>query len=167
MKFGSLDNMRITSSEPKYNLGISGKGLITSLGLKAKARPTKYKKSRYAIVNVSMKDLSKIIRGFERLTYKNYEMRRPKHDPTDSYFYLARNLAKFIMRYFVLNLGNYPVRTEMTGEKHIPISYIFSTDNNKPKEFLVDENLSQVCSTDKGESKTVIVDESYKEESKS
>ena len=40
-KFGSMDEMRITSSEPKDNLVRSGKGLITSLGIKAKARPTK------------------------------------------------------------------------------------------------------------------------------
>ena len=35
----------------------SGKGIITSLGIKAKARPKKYKKSRNAIVNFSMNDL--------------------------------------------------------------------------------------------------------------
>ena len=40
LKFGSLENMRITYSQPKDNLGISGKGLISSLGLKAKASPT-------------------------------------------------------------------------------------------------------------------------------
>ena len=53
LKIYSLDKMRITSSESKDNLGRSGKGLITSLGLKAKARPHKYKKARYAIGNVS------------------------------------------------------------------------------------------------------------------
>ena len=34
LKFGNLDDMETTSSEPKYDLEISGKGLITSLGLK-------------------------------------------------------------------------------------------------------------------------------------
>ena len=57
LKFYSLEKMRITSSEPKYNLGISGKGLITSLGIKAKEILKKYKNERYAIGNVSMKDL--------------------------------------------------------------------------------------------------------------
>ena len=33
LKFGSLDKMRITYSESKDNLGISVKGLITSLGI--------------------------------------------------------------------------------------------------------------------------------------
>ena len=46
LNFGSLDKMRITSSNQKYNLGISGKGLITSLGLKSKAGPKKYKKGK-------------------------------------------------------------------------------------------------------------------------
>ena len=42
LKFGSLDKMRITDSYPKiYILGDLGKGLITSLGLKAETRPNK------------------------------------------------------------------------------------------------------------------------------
>ena len=90
LKFNSMDKMRITSSESKDNLGISGKGLITSLGLKAKARPNKYKNARYAIGNFSKKDLSKIITELGKLPYKRYERRSPKHETTDSYFYLAR-----------------------------------------------------------------------------
>ena len=57
LKFDSLYKMIITSSEPKDNLGGSGKGLITSLGLRSKARPNKYKSSRYSIRNVSMRYL--------------------------------------------------------------------------------------------------------------
>ena len=41
LDFGSLDNMKITSSEPKEYLGISGKGLITSMCLK-NIRRSKY-----------------------------------------------------------------------------------------------------------------------------
>ena len=83
---------------------ISGKGLITFLGLKAKVRPHKYKKAKYAIGNVSKKDGSKIIREFEKLPYEIYEKNRPKHEPTYRYFYLARQLAKFTMRAGALNL---------------------------------------------------------------
>ena len=53
-----------------------------------------------------MKDLSNITREFEKLRYKSYDRRRPKHDPTDSYFYLARDIAKFMMRTDALNLDN-------------------------------------------------------------
>ena len=37
--FDSLNNMKITPSESKGKLERSGKGLITSLGFKAKVRP--------------------------------------------------------------------------------------------------------------------------------
>ena len=57
LKFDSLDKMRITSSESKVKSGRSGKGFITSLSLKSKTGPKKYKKARYAIKNVSKKDL--------------------------------------------------------------------------------------------------------------
>ena len=48
--------------------------MITSLSFKAKVRPQKYKKARYAIVNVRKKDLLKIIKEFEKI--ENYLMRR-------------------------------------------------------------------------------------------
>ena len=120
-----MEKMRITSSDPKNNLGRSGKGLITSLGLKYKARTKKYKKSRHAIGNVSNKDLSKMIRGFEKFPYKSYERRRSKHEPADSYFYLERHIEKFMMRADVINLHVYPVRTEITATKQIPILHVF------------------------------------------
>ena len=64
-KFDSLNKMETTSSESKGKLERSGKGLVTTLTLKTKARSEKYKKARYAIGNVSMKDLSKKIKEFE------------------------------------------------------------------------------------------------------
>ena len=45
-KFDSLNKMETTSSESKGKLGISGKGFITALSLKTKARPKKYKKGK-------------------------------------------------------------------------------------------------------------------------
>ena len=39
LKFDNLNKMKITSSESKRKLERSGKGLITSLGFKAKVRP--------------------------------------------------------------------------------------------------------------------------------
>ena len=64
-----------------------------------------------------MKDPSKIIREFENLSYNSYDRRRTKHDPTDSYFYLARQLETCMMRYDDLNSNVYPIITEMTGTK--------------------------------------------------
>ena len=71
--FDSLDNMKFTSSYSKGKLEISGMGLITSLCFKTKARSQKYKKARYAIGDVSHKDLSKIIREFEKFEKLPYE----------------------------------------------------------------------------------------------
>ena len=52
---------------------------------------------------VSMKELSKIIKEVYKLPYKIYERRRPKHEPTDSYFYVSRELAKCTMIADALN----------------------------------------------------------------
>ena len=60
-----------------------------------------------------MKELSKIIREFEKLSYKSYDRKGTKHEPTDSYFYLSGQLAKCMMRDDALNLDNYPLGTEM------------------------------------------------------
>ena len=67
LEFDNLDKARITCSESKNNLGLSGKGLITSLSIKVKASPKKYKKERYAVRNISKKYLTKIIREFDKL----------------------------------------------------------------------------------------------------
>ena len=60
--FDNLNKMETTSSESKVELERSGKGLVTALDLKTKERSKKYKKARYAIGNISMKDLSNKIR---------------------------------------------------------------------------------------------------------
>ena len=57
LDFGSMDKMRITSSEPKDNVGISEKGFNNSLGIKAKSGPKKLQNSRYSIKKFSMKYL--------------------------------------------------------------------------------------------------------------
>ena len=65
-EFDNLDKMETTSSESKVKMEGSGKWLVTTLALNTKARSTKYKKARYAIWNVSMKDLSNKIKEFEK-----------------------------------------------------------------------------------------------------
>ena len=107
--------LSIISSESKGKLERPGKGLITSLGFKAKVRPQKCKKARYAIGNFSKKDLSKIIREFEKFEKLPSEKKRPKHEPTDSYFYPARQLAKCMMRSNTRNWHDSDGYTEMTA----------------------------------------------------
>ena len=81
--------------------------MITYLGFKAKVRPQKYKKARYAIGNVRKKDLYKIIRDFEIFVKLLYEIKRPKHEPTESYCYLARQVVKCMMISDALNQHGY------------------------------------------------------------
>ena len=156
-KFDSLDKMKIASSESKEKLERPGKGLITPLGFKAKLRPKKYKKARYAIRNVSKKDLSKIIREFEKFKKLPYEKNRPKHEPTDSYFYLSRQLAKCMMRSNNLNWhdhGGYK-------EKTVPSLNVIATYEEESKHIIVHEGLSESCSTNERESKHRIANETW------
>ena len=102
-KFDSLNKMKIVSSESKGKLERSGKGLITSMCFKTKARSQKYKKARYVIGKVSEKDISKNIKNFEKIEKLPYEKKMPKHEPTESYFHLARHFAKCMMRSDNLN----------------------------------------------------------------
>ena len=87
------------------------------------------KKARYAIGNVSMKDLSKIIREFEKFEKLPYEKKTPKHEPTDSYFYPSRQLAKCMMISDTLNWYDYGGYTEMTA----PSSNVYSTYEDESK----------------------------------
>ena len=63
-----------------------------------KARSKKYKKARYAIGNVSMKDLSNKIIEFENFVKVPHLKKTPKHEPTLSYFHLVKCLQKCMMR---------------------------------------------------------------------
>ena len=81
----------------------SGKVLVTALTLRTKERSTKEKMAKYAIRKVSEKDISKMIREFEKIEKLPYEKKRPKHEPTESYFHLAREIAKCMMRSDKLN----------------------------------------------------------------
>ena len=84
--------------------------------------------------------------------------KRSRHEPTDSYFYVSRQLVKSIMR---LNLHVGPVRTQMTNtqkmniyemnKQNIPNLYVCSLDESKPKRINTDETLSHVCSMENRE----------------
>ena len=70
--------------------------------------------------------------------YKSYDKKRPKHEPTESYFYLARQLAKCMVRADSLNSHGYPVRTEMNDLS----SHVFSTGEDESKDIIVQKKLS-------------------------
>ena len=90
--------------------------------------------------------------------------KRSKYKPPVSYFYLARHLAKFMMR---LSYHVGPVRKQMTNTQNMDISEmntqkipnltVCSYDKRESKRIKPEKNLSRVCSTDEIESKVVIV----------
>ena len=114
-KFDNLSKMETTSSVSKVELEISGKGMVTALDLKTKARLKKYKKARYAIGNVSMKDLSNKIKEFEKIVKVPYVKRIPKHEPTSRYFHLVVCIAECMMRYGENNHNVYDVQDVHDG----------------------------------------------------
>ena len=57
LKFDSLYNMIIISSESKFNFGISGKGVYYQYGYQGQIKGKEIQKARYSIGNVSRKDL--------------------------------------------------------------------------------------------------------------
>ena len=61
-----MNKTETTSSESKVELERSGKWLVTALALKTKSRSKNTKRARYAIGNVSMKDLSNNFKEFEK-----------------------------------------------------------------------------------------------------
>ena len=81
-KFDNLDKMETTSSESKIKMEGSGVWLVTALALNNKSRSTKYKKARYDIGNVSMRDLVNKIIEFENFVKVPHFKKEPKHEPT-------------------------------------------------------------------------------------
>ena len=94
--------------------------------------------------NVSEKDLSKIIKEFEKIEKLPYEKRRPKHEPTSSYFHLIKQLVKCMMRSDNLNWYDHGGYMEMTA----PSSNVNVTDKDESKQIIVHKTLSDNSFTD-------------------
>ena len=71
----------------------------------------------------------------------------PKHEPTESYFHLAREIAKFIMKSDKLNWYDHGGYTKMT----VPYSNVIVTNKSESKRSIVNEKLSQKCSAKENE----------------
>ena len=67
------------------------------------------------------------VKEFETFEKLPYEKKRPKNEPTDSYFYLERQLAKCMMRSDTLNWHNYGGYMKTSDS----FSNIFTTEEDK------------------------------------
>ena len=125
-------------------------------GFQDQSKVAKYKKAKYAIGHVSEKDISKIIKDFEKIEKLPYEKKRPKHEPTESYFHLAREIAKCMMRSDKLNWYDHVSYTKMTA----PYSTVNVTNESESKRSIVNKPLSQKRSADEKEFRSSEEDES-------
>ena len=134
--------------------------------LKTIGRSKKKNKARYDITDVILKDISKIIKEFEKLLYQGYVRKRTKHEPTDSYLYLARYIHKCMMRAHNLNLYVHSVITEMTSTQWITILRVCSSAESESKRVIADENRSGVYPTGRDIIIRLIINESSANTSK-
>ena len=80
----------------------------------------------FPFTEVSLKDISKIIKGFKDMSYKSYVRKRSKHMPNDSYLYPSIQHEKFMMSYL---RGLLRMQKKIT--QNISNSQGFSTDESK------------------------------------
>ena len=102
-----------------------------------------------------MKDLSNIIKEFEKIVMVTYVKRIPKHEPTSSYFHLLRQLLKCMMRYDEHNRHVHVYYAEETA----PSSNVTVTDKDESKEIIVHATLLENKSKDVSKSECNIVHE--------
>ena len=106
------------------------------------------KRIHQTIGNFSKRDVSRIIKDFEKIEKLLYDNNRPKHEPTDSYFHLVRQIVKCMMRSDKLNRhdhGSYAVNNALP-------SNVNATNEDESKEIIMHETLSENNSKDVSES---------------
>ena len=116
-------------------MGVSGKGLITSLGPKAIRRSKTVKKAKFAITEVILKYVSNIFKEFKDVPYEGYVRKRSKQMPTDSYLYLTKHLTNFLMNTKKIINSRGLVRAQNMSMQNMSNSRVCSTDESKKKAF--------------------------------
>ena len=152
-KFDSLNKTETTSSESKERFGKIRKGVGKRSGFQYQSKVAKIKKAMYAIVSFSEKDIPNIIKKFEKIEKLPYEKKRLKNEPTESYFCLAKQIAKCMIRSDKLNWYDHGSYTKMTD----PSSNVNVTNESESKRSIVNENLLHSGSTKDNKSKRSIV----------
>ena len=91
-----------------------------------------------------MKDLSNIVKEFEKIVKVPYVKKIPKHEPTSSYYHLVRCIAECMMRSDEFNRHMHVSYAKDTA----PSLNINDTDKDESKEFIVHKPLSKNPSMD-------------------
>ena len=88
-KLDFLDKREVTSSESKDFMGISGKGLTTSLDISTKSSNNK-QKARFAITDIANQDFRKLLKKFNNLPYIGYKSKQVHNEPSEAYLFLIK-----------------------------------------------------------------------------
>ena len=110
-----------------------------------------------------MKDLSNIIKEFEKIFRVTYVKRIPKHEPTSSYYNLVWCIAECKMR-----SDEYNRHVNISyAEETAPSSKVNVTDEDESKESIVHGTLSENLSMDVSESECNIVNKTLSQNNSS
>ena len=120
------------------------KGVGNCSGFQDQSKVAKIQKGEVCHGNVSKKDLSKIIKEFEKIGKVPYVKSILKHDPTSSYFHLLRCIAECMI---ISDEHNRHVHGSY-AEETAPSSNVNVTDEDESKEIIVHKTLSQNNSAD-------------------
>ena len=86
-----------------------------------------------------MKDLSNIIKYFEKIVKVPYVKRIPKYDPTSSYYHPVGCIAECMLRYDEYNHHLH----DGYAEENAPSSNVNDMDEDESKEIILHETLSE------------------------
>ena len=147
----------------KRKIGEIMKGVGNRSGSQDQSKVEKYKKARYAIGNISMKNLSNIIKDFEKMVKVPYVKRIPKHEPTSSYYHLVGCITECML---IFGEENQHVHSGY-AEETAPSSKVNDTNEDKLKEFIVHKPLVENLSMDASESECNTVHENLSQNNSS
>ena len=102
-----------------------------------------------------MKDLSNIIKEFEKIVKVNYVKRTPKHEPTSSYYHLVRCIAECMM----ISDNRIGTCTSVLRKRLLRYQTLMLRTRTNKKEIIVHETLPENQSMDVSESECNIVHE--------
>ena len=76
-------------------MGISGKGLNTSMTIRTK-RPDKKQKRKTTINIINNQYFRKLLKEFKNSPYLGHKKKKVHNEPTEAYFFLIKQVSKLI-----------------------------------------------------------------------
>ena len=89
--------MEVTYSESRDYVGRSGKRVTTSLTLNLK-KPNQEQKARTSNIAITNQDFREFLKKFKNLPYLGYKKKQVINEPTETYFFLIKDIYKTIKR---------------------------------------------------------------------